>query len=325
MNPPRRGFVDRRVRPLVLTGCAACLWPAQATAQDHPVWSRQQPDGRWSASDDGTPAEGDLRVTSLMLLGLVGDGSTTRTGAGRPFLREGLRWLRSRQDAHGRFGLRADPHWLLDHAIATCAFAEVARTSPHATLAVELRRAVEALRVAIAKARPAVPVETRLWCAMTVRSLRAAATALRADGAADARLAADGAHVLERALAGLAPAPAAETARERAARVLQDVLAGRELDAEAALAVLAQPMQEPLAAFYAAAACWCSGGGAWTAAGRRIQEQVLTSEVAQGDQRGTWDPDPESGAFHGRLGTTATAILILELYYRYCRLAVFGE
>ena len=41
-----------------------------------------------------------------------------------------------------------------------------------------------------------------------------------------------------------------------------------------------------------------------------------------GQAAGTWDPDPQWGGYGGRVYSTATAALCLEVYYRY--LPIYG-
>ncbi|MCA8953476.1 MAG: hypothetical protein KDE27_28445, partial [Planctomycetes bacterium] len=80
---------------------------------------------------------------------------------------------------------------------------------------------------------------------------------------------------------------------------------------------------DPVVTFYRAAAAFKRGGAGWDAAQRDLKRLTL-SQRQDGELRGSWDP--ASGAFAewgGRLGVSAVDVLVLEIYYRYCRLGVF--
>jgi hypothetical protein len=43
----------------------------------------------------------------------------------------------------------------------------------------------------------------------------------------------------------------------------------------------------------------------------------VESQIADGPQVGSWDPDNEWGGYGGRVYSTALAAMCLEVYYRY--------
>jgi len=323
----------------VLLGNAAPLAaqaaPAIGAAQY--LAREQQSDGHWSAARGGGEADADLRVATWCLLGSIGDPSTPLGGFRSRQRRLALWWLNYQQDASGRFGLRADPDWLLDHAMATYAFAEAMRTANDAWLAVLVRPAAAALQHEVAIARPAVDDEVRLWCELVVRSLRATElhrqimqlvaappppgfSPLPRRGQVHDDVPELGAAALARTLARLPPPRANAGPRAAAARLLRETLAGRCGNADELPAGWPDdPLVDPLATFYLASAAYLTGGKAWQLAGKRLQ-QVLKAQVRDGDTAQTWDPVGEFGRRNGRLGTTAVAILLLQVYYRCSRL-----
>jgi hypothetical protein len=320
-----RDRVPNRCRLLIRAAVAGLLTGAlSAQAQfDEPYTVRQQQaDGRWSAALGGGDPGADVPLTSLLLLAHLGDGSSLTTGPQREVVQRAVQWLRSQQDAKGRIGLRAEPGWLLDHAIATWALAEALRLSAAPMLAADVRRAAAALGEQIDRVRPAPGVELRLWCTMVAQSLRAGGQALRTlQAAGDAEALDFGAEALDRCRASWSPAlPVNE--REQAAQLLLDELLDAAAPADALPACWpADPLLDPLATWYVTTALWRRGGAGWMLATKQIELGVLKQERHDVD-RGSWDPEGAFGVRFGRLGTTAMAVLLLEVYYRHCRLWV---
>ncbi len=81
----------------------------------------QDPDGSWSAANDGY----DVGVTGLAVLAYARARRATDDAA-----RRGLRWLAAQQDAEGCVGSRAAPKYMYGHLIAAAALAEASPTSP---------------------------------------------------------------------------------------------------------------------------------------------------------------------------------------------------
>jgi hypothetical protein len=298
----------------VVVATATFTVAVAATAQQPtatPGWSpstTQEPDGRWSAVRGGGRPTADLRVTSWMLLAMLADGKTAEAtkandAAYAQSLRNGTKWLRAQLDAEGRIAFRAEPNWLLDHAIATFTLAESWRTSPLEGLDNDLRAACRALVTAIEAASPSVGHEVLLWCDWIVRSFG------------------EGAAPLRDAVAELS-APAPTTGREAAAQHLRERLSGAR--GSAGRPPVAWPLallDDPLTSLYLAAATYREGGAAWTVAGRRTEADVVRTQLrAPGEHRGSWDPVGPFGAENGRFGTTAMAVLLLQIHYRTSKL-----
>ncbi len=292
-----------------------------AAAQDSSAARTQAADGRWPAAEHGGSAAADLAVTSLMLLALLGDGSTMRAGPYREQVKGALRWLLAGQDAQGRLRLRPDPEWLLDHAMGTYALAEAVRLSPlKGVVCTAALAAARALAAELGRMRPQPGIELRLWAELVARSLSAAAGAA-GDAAAHAAGLREVAALLRTTATGLRAVEPAGS-RERAAALLLAELCGeRPIDFAALPADL---LVDPVESFYVLAGRWRRGGGAWREAQPSIELQVVKTQVHRraDDHAGTWSSPGAFGERHGRLGTTAAAILLLEFYYRNCRLEV---
>ncbi len=288
----------------------------------------QAEDGHWPAAgpDGGRPVR-DLRATALAMLGILADGSTLQSGPFRAQLRKACHWLRQNQDGQGRFALHTEPDWLLDHAMATYAVLEAARLGKETPSAGQ-SSAIDALTVGLRHQRGRdVAVELLLWSEMCARS----AAALQADEEWAAHLLA-----LRREIERLrARRDIPEALHERAALLLLEVIEGR--GAPARRLELAEPFLQPAwpakttdprAMLYYSMACFRLAGTdrafsqAWKHHSRRLTEVVVRTHIANGDTRGTWDPVGSFGQDGGRMCTTATHVLILTVYYRYCRLSI---
>lgn len=264
------------------------------------------------------------------MLAHLGDGSTLRRGPYRDNLKAGMKWLWRQQDEAGRFGLRADPGWLLDHVMATFVLAEEQRNDGFrgevATRA--LWRAASALTGELARQRPAVGAEVRLWCRFVERSLRAVA-ATGDDVARKATFAAhaDALSIVLRELPALAEPV---TTRERAAAaLLRDLVV-----VDGAFVDDVEPLPEsglvdPVVTFYVALQRFRRGGAIWTRTQQWVERELVKTQRrdqnVDGELSGAWDPKGAFGARQGRVGTTAVCVLNLELYYRYIRLESLYE
>jgi hypothetical protein len=301
----------------------------------------QEADGHWSAPRFGGKAEADLRVNALVMLALLADGSTSRNGPSRQQVRDCRSWLMKQQDSNGNLLLRADPDWLLDHAIACYALAEDLRLAKRAKAAgVEaVVKALGVLRTRLEIARPSPSAELRLWTTMCMQSLRASAKDRTDEEAAAAAVTAlrGAAAELETTLSKL-PAAEAVSPRDRAAALLQAELlrpvdeAAKTTDRASEAAVEPvwpeRPLDDPLLTFYVSLTRWLRSGADWKAVAPRLEREVVKVQRArgpevEGEQLGqTWDPQGEFGARNGRFGTHAGGLLLCTVYYRYCRLQV---
>lgn len=310
------------VGALVVLGSVAVPGRAQNYIQNC-----QEEDGHWSAAAHGGEATADLRVNAFVLLAYLSDGNTLRSGPRREQAKGAFLWLRRVLDDKGRFALRADPQWLLDHAIATYAWVESMRLSQF-TGAAYLDPTVacsDALARELALLRPTPSSELRLWVEMSARSLLQIAAQLEAksDHAAKAPPLSEAAARLRGALSAVPERPD-ETPRDRAAAALLADLRGEKVEAGA---LPASCLDDPLLTFYVVALGFRRGGEPWKPMQRALHTSIVTTQL-RGDPSaadyGSWDPVGAFGKENGRLGTSALAVVLLQIYYRYSRLGLFS-
>jgi hypothetical protein len=72
--------------------------------------------------------------------------------------------------------------------------------------------------------------------------------------------------------------------------------------------------------YYGSYAMFQMGGAHWKAWNRALQGAVLDSQRRGGSADGSWDPVGPWGYAGGRVYSTATMVLCMEVYYRYSRL-----
>jgi len=330
-HPFTNGILGR-VSLLGVLAIVLCVPGCNAVAQREFFSARtQEPDGRWSAARFGGKQEADLRVSSLMLLALLGSGNSQVPASQVMSLRRGLRWIRGQVDSAGRFGLRADADWALDHAIATYCTIESSRllrtkdeTSPEVLLS-----ASDAMCRGLVENRPVASIELRLWARMCAVSLEMLANEFSNDKShVIASTLYRKAAVIADVIAGLAPAAPA-TERDKAANELLSVLlrpSGVQ-DGWSHLEWPAEPLGDPMTTFYLTAASWLRGGDDWRSARELVKRKIIDQQVRDHhgsgvSLSGSWDPVGCFGEENGRLGTTAVCLLIMSVYYRYCALSV---
>jgi prenyltransferase beta subunit len=141
--------------------------------------AHQQPDGRWESAASAGSAARDVRATALAILGLMADGSTSRSGARERQIAQGAKWLHLRQEGDGSFREDSGTVDLSDHVLATLALVELHAASPNPLLRVSAERAVSHLLESrrpdggwsIDPSAPTVDLDATAW---SVRALIAA-------------------------------------------------------------------------------------------------------------------------------------------------------
>jgi hypothetical protein len=292
--------------------------------------AHQHEDGHWSAADwgnacDGTrlpfplPADGsaadDVALTSAAVCAFLGAGYTNR--GNHPWAMstgKGVRWLRDRQRADGRFAASDR-----DHAWATLAVTELYNHTESPVFRTAALRALEALDATV----PALP-EDPVTLALTAMAL-ASARIIDEDAAARARPAfwrAQAAPTLVARLERLGHDPDAVA---RAASLCGLLLLGTD-EATVADAIDALPLPAATGVHAHAAYAWLGtiarfrrGKSAWTSWDAALTEHVVNSQ-RNGPRccyGGSWDVRPDDPLEGGRVEATALFAMSLEVYYRY--------
>jgi hypothetical protein len=66
-------------------------------------------------------------------------------------------------------------------------------------------------------------------------------------------------------------------------------------------------------------AMYLSGGKEWDQWNQQMKATLLESQVTEGSNEGSWEPNGLWAGYGGRAYSTAMAALTLEVYYRYLR------
>lgn len=118
-----RDWRTRWLQRFWMTGCAALALLSAAPTQRF-IREAQSASGSWVGAAEVPGA--DSRATSFALLVLLGQAwdpsSPELTSIDR-----GIQWLATQERGRGCIGLRGDPSWMLDHAIATYCLVEFSR------------------------------------------------------------------------------------------------------------------------------------------------------------------------------------------------------
>jgi Ca-activated chloride channel family protein len=342
-------------------GAGGVRGPAMATASASlPFldWFRhhQSPDGRFDSRGftDQCPsvkcsgageAGGDVAATGLALLAILGHGENHATTAEDSTVTRGLRWLRSVQDDEGCFAPRSAPRLLLQHAVAALAVAEDEAIS--GSLAFE-RVCDRAVHFALQSRTPGgawnlasggIDFETTAWMVLFLHSAKEAGHEV------DASVFEEVAHAIELLTdpaTGRVTAtkdPGGGTRQEEfaiAVAILVRSLVGKSIDSDPSIQhgvklLSSRPPVWDLDAGaidltywqFATFALSQVGGDSWKRWGATLRTPVFEQEQTLSDSEpyGSFDPVGPGTAALGRIGATARNGMIMELYFRYPRVA----
>jgi len=312
---------------------------------------QQRKDGQWSLQGkyrDGGSQENRLAATAMALLALQGAGNTHRAGEHRAAVARGAKALREAQRRDGDFDLGSLPpqHALYSHAQATIALCELYGM----TRDEELRGpASDALAYALAAQGPEGgwryepgrdgDMSVTGWYVMALKSAEMA-------GLDVPREAFDGIEsFLERVatqegrrygyrretlIREASPVTAAVSAEGLLAR---QYLGWAQDDARIVAGLGAVMGEKPLdfdadkdvyAWYYITQVAHHAQGDAWRTWNARLRAELPRRQVAEGAERGSWDPALDRwGPIGGRLFVTCFCTWMLEVYYRH--LPLYGE
>ena len=71
--------------------------------------------------------------------------------------------------------------------------------------------------------------------------------------------------------------------------------------------------------YYGAYAMYQMGGRHWEKWNTAMKEAILDSQRKDGANKGSWDPAGPRGHHGGRVYSTASMVLCLEVYFRYAK------
>ena len=76
--------------------------------------------------------------------------------------------------------------------------------------------------------------------------------------------------------------------------------------------------------YYGTLAMYQYGGNPWREWNEDLRELLISEQITQGENAGSWDPRPPWGPYGGRLYSTTLSTLCLEVYYRFLPLYQMG-
>lgn len=310
--------------------------------------ANQSEDGRWDADmhgagrEDkvlghdrgGAGAKADTAVTALALLAFLGAGHTHLEGAYRTNVQHGLEFLMRTQRPDG--DLSGDAEFfarMYCHGMASLAMSEALALTGDRRLRPFVERGVA---FSLACQHPTNggwryqkgdlgDMSQFGWQVMALKSAELAGISIprttREGMQRFLRSATSGIH------GGLASYRSGErasrtmTAEALACRYFLDGPPGPNLRREAVGFVMEEPPHDGLANYYywyyATLALFQAQDENWHSWNTALQHQLLSRQHHDGAAAGSWDPNSLWGGYGGRVYTTATACLCLEVYYRY--------
>jgi hypothetical protein len=312
--------------------------------------ANQSADGRWDASRHGAGREdkvlghdrqgagsrADTGVTGLALLAFLGAGHTHTEGAYQEVVARGLEFLIRSQARDGNLGGDAELYaFMYCHGMAAIALSEAYALTHDEPLELPLRRAVSYTLVAQNQAsggwryRPGDrqgDTSQLGWQLMALKSAKLGGVLIPARAEEGMirflRSVAAGTHG---GLASYRPNERPSVTMTAEALVCRNFL-GLPADSDAALHEAGDLLLEELPGsgkpnlylwYYATLAMHDLGGEYWRQWNSALCQELVSSQVAQGPQAGSWPLDDVWSGYGGRVYTTAMGALCLEVYYRF--------
>jgi len=299
----------------------------------------------------------DVGVTGLALLAFLGDGNTTSVGPYRDTVKRGIRWLQAQQDPDtGLIGDEIGKGFMYDHAIASLALCE----AYYFTKSPLLKHTAQKALNQISRARnpygawrydvpPTGENDTSVtgWMVFALQSGRDADLTIDEDALIGALTWIDEVTDPANGRVGY-NAIGSASAREigtndhyptdraeamTAVGLLSRVFLGQTPDRHPIMNKHADLMMKSLPRldgdglgsdmyywYYGTYAMFQMGGRYWSAWNKAMKPAVLDSQRKDGASRGSWDPSGPWGKQGGRVYSTASMVLCLQVYFRYSRL-----
>ena len=300
----------------------------------------------------------DVGVTGLCLLAFLGDGHTTQRGQYREQVTRGIKWLTEQQDETGMLGERIGKEFLYDHGIAALALNEAYYFSKSPLLRGPAQKAtnfISRARNPYGAWRYEVPPDgdndtsVTGWMVFALKSAEEAK--LKVDESAfegamswidevtdrgTGRVGYNAVGSRSSRVTGINDHYPTDTTECMTAVGLlcrffmgQDPKTDDIMTKHAELLLRALPEWDPDGMsndvyywYYGTYAMYQMGGhqsrywNPWNAA---MKKAVLDSQVKGGHQNGSWDPIGPWGYAGGRVYSTASLVLCLEVYFRYAQ------
>ncbi len=300
----------------------------------------------------------DPGVTGLSLLAFLGYGESPKAGLHAATVRNGLKYLKTIQDAEGCFGSRTGNHFTYNHAIATLAMAEaygmthsfLFKTSAQngINFVLQCQNPYLAWRYGVRPQDNDTSVTG--WMVMALKSGMIAGLDVDPAAFEGAKAWLDKVTEPEYGRAGYTargngPArpqelmdkfPADKSESLTAVAILTRIFCGADKEDEmvkkgADLCLKSLPTWDEAAGtidyyywYYGTLAMFQVGGDHWKKWNEAMKKAIVDSQRndKNDDRWGSWDPVDPWATDGGRIYSTSVSVMCLEVYYRYAR--VFG-
>jgi len=306
--------------------------------------NHQKPNGSWSFKhgDDapGGLAECTSAATGLSLLAFLGAGHTQRTGRGqseyRNTVNRGLNFLighmKRGQDGGDLRGKVVSNEGMYAHAIATLALCEALAMTKDGKLRGPSQLAVDFIVNAQDKAgggwryKPKEAGDTTVtgWQIMALKSARAAELKVPEEVIQKAMKFLDSAQVEGGSQYAYTPGAGAGPPAITAIGLLCRMYMGWTPDVPALgkgvdfLSTTGPSPNNLYYNYYATQVLHHWGGEPWNEWNDVMRDQLIDTQIQQGDAAGSWNPTGDHGSGPGgKLYQTSLSIMTLEVYYRY--------
>jgi len=298
----------------------------------------------------------DVGVTGLALLAFLGDGNTLRRGPYKDVVTRGVKWLREQQDYEsGLFGEEIGHTFLYDHSIAALAISEAYYFSKSPLIKGTAQKAINYItraRNPYGAWRYEVPpigdndTSVTGWMIFALKSAEEAGLKIdkqayvgalnwidEVTDPANGRVGYDSIGSVSSRVTGVNDHyPAEKGEAMTAVGLLCRFFLGQDPNDEAIMTKHADLMLKTLPEwdpegfgtdmyywYYGSYAMYQMGKRHWTAWNKAMKPAVLDSQRHDGSHNGSWDPVGPWGHSGGRVYSTATMVLCLEVYFRYAR------
>jgi hypothetical protein len=306
----------------------------------------QHADGRWSLHQLDPPEKklpatsgaggvaSDAAATGLGLLPFLGGGHTHLAGDHQAVVGRAVQWLVGRQKPDGNlFADAPSTAFMYSHGIAAIALCEAYGLSQDERLRDPAQRALNFIVTAQHpgtggwRYQPGEPGDTSVvgWQVMALKSGEMAGLAVPKAALDLANKWLDSAAGTQGALGTFGyQGPGGGPAMTAEGLLCRQFLGARRNDpavtagAKYLLQRLPQAGQETSYYwYYATQVMYHMQGEYWTAWNERLRELLVSSQIKDGHQSGTWDPRDNWEQSGGRLYATSLRLLMLEVYYRH--------
>lgn len=297
--------------------------------------AHQEKEGFWSLEKNSANSRSDTAGTGLALLPFLAAGHSPQTGKYQESVNRGLRWLIAVQKPDGDLMSKDDnPHWrMYAHGIATIALCEAYGISKQVELKEPTQRALDFIvksqnaTTGGWRYQPQDPGDTSVvgWMVMALKSGEMAGLSAPQAAYLGAQrwLASVESNKPVGGQFGYTTPAATASMTAEGLLCLQFMGAPRNhprmrAGADFVLANLPDPARDTSYYwYYGTQMMYHMQGDYWKVWNGKLRDLLISTQVKEGPNAGTWDPRDPREVQGGRLYATSLKLLMLEIYYRH--------